>query len=78
MKLRNYISEDSQIICSWVKDEKTLFQWSADRIGKYPLLGNELNGNYEERNVGKDFLQITQRHSIVMNHWASHLLEKES
>ncbi len=42
MKLRPYKAEDSQIICGWVKDEKTLFQWSADRIGKFPLLGNEL------------------------------------
>ena len=38
MKLRPYKAEDSQIICSWVKDEKTLFQWSADRIGKFPLI----------------------------------------
>ena len=59
MKLRNYKSEDSQIICSWVKDQKTLFQWSADRIGKFPLLGNELNENYAERNPGKDFFPLT-------------------
>ena len=59
MKLRKYKAEDSQIICSWVKDEKTLFQWSADRIGKYPLLGNELNENYAQRNIEKDFFPLT-------------------
>ena len=52
MKLRPYKPEESQIICSWVKDEKTLFQWSADRIGKFPLMGNELNENYAERKAG--------------------------
>ena len=59
MKLRDYKSEDSKIICSWVKDEKTLFQWSADRIGKFPLLGNELNENYAGRNISKDFFPLT-------------------
>lgn len=59
MILRNYKPEDSQIICSWVKDEKTLFQWSADRIGKFPLSGNELNENYSTANVGIDFFPLT-------------------
>ena len=59
MKLRPYKPEDSQIICSWIKDEKTLFQWSADRIGKFPLLGNELNENYATRNAGTDFFPLT-------------------
>ena len=59
MKLRPYKPEDSQIICSWVKDEKTLFQWSADRIGKFPLEGNELNENYADRKIGVDFFPLT-------------------
>ena len=59
MKLRPYKAEDSQIICGWVKDEKTLFQWSADRIGKFPLQGNELNENYAERKAGEDFFPLT-------------------
>ena len=59
MKLRNYKPEDSQIICGWVKDEKSLFQWSADRIGKFPLTGNELNENYATANVGIDFFPLT-------------------
>lgn len=59
MKLRPYKPEDSQIICSWVTDEKTLFQWSADRIGKFPLTGNELNENYADRKYGVDFFPLT-------------------
>ena len=59
MILRNYKPEDSQIICSWVKDVKSLFQWSADRIGNFPLSGNELNENYATANVGIDFFPLT-------------------
>ena len=50
MTLRPYKQEDSKIICSWVKDEKQLFQWSADRIGKWPLKGDELNEQYKDTN----------------------------
>ncbi|MCR5823390.1 MAG: GNAT family N-acetyltransferase [Lachnospiraceae bacterium] len=46
MKLREYRAEDSAIICSWIKDEESLFKWSADRIGKFPLEGDELNKEY--------------------------------
>ena len=47
MKLRKYIKEDSAIVCSWIKDEKSLYQWSADRIGKFPLFDDDLNKDYE-------------------------------
>ena len=50
MTLRPYKPEDSKIICSWVKDEKQLFQWSADRIGKWPLPEDALNENYQGKN----------------------------
>ena len=46
MELRKYQKEDSAIICSWIKDENSLYQWSADRIGKFPLTDNDLNENY--------------------------------
>ena len=50
MTLRPYEAADSKEICSWVKDEKQLFQWSADRIGKWPLEGEELNKEYKDTN----------------------------
>lgn len=46
MKLRKYQSKDSAIICSWIKDEKSLYQWSANCIGKFPLSDNALNELY--------------------------------
>ena len=38
MKLRAYEREDSPIIASWIRSEKELYQWSADRYGFFPLL----------------------------------------
>ena len=46
MELKKYQQNDSVTICSWIKDEKSLYQWSANRIGKFPLSGNELNEDY--------------------------------
>lgn len=46
MELKKYLKEDSAIICSWIKDEKSLYQWSANRIGKFPLAGQDLNEDY--------------------------------
>ena len=50
MVLRKYEVQDSKIICSWIKDTKQLYQWSADRIGQFPLNGNELNEYYGSMN----------------------------
>lgn len=59
MQLRDYKSEDSAIICSWIKDEKSLYQWSADRIGKFPLCDDDLNKNYEPFITSDRFIPLT-------------------
>lgn len=59
MKLRKYIKEDSAIICSWIKDEKSLYQWSADRIGKFPLGDDDLNKDYEPVITSDWFIPLT-------------------
>ncbi len=46
MKLRNYILEDANTIASWIADEKSLYQWSADRINIFPVCGNDINRCY--------------------------------
>ena len=47
MILREYRKEDADIICSWIRDEKSLYQWSADRLGRFPVSGDDLNRSYE-------------------------------
>lgn len=46
MELKKYQKEHSAIICSWIKDEKSLYQWSAGKIGDFPVEGNALNREY--------------------------------
>lgn len=59
MTLRKYIKEDSAIICSWIKDEMSLYQWSADRIGKFPLSEDDLNKDYEPVITSDRFIPLT-------------------
>lgn len=59
MELKKYHKEDSVIICSWIKDEKSLYQWSADRIGKFPLADNDLNENYIPMIKNKRFIPLS-------------------
>lgn len=59
MKLRKYQKEDSAIICSWIKDEKSLYQWSADKIGKFPLADDDLDKNYKPNISNNKFIPLT-------------------
>lgn len=59
MELRDYQKEDSAMICSWIKDEKTLYQWSANGIGKFPLSDNDLNEAYALRMKGNRFIPLS-------------------
>ncbi len=59
MKLRKYQKEDSAVICSWIKDEKSLYQWSADKIGKFPPAENALNEEYIPRMKSNRFIPLS-------------------
>lgn len=59
MKLRKYRKEDSATICSWIQDEKSLYQWSADRIGKFPLMDDDLNKDYEPVISSDSFIPLS-------------------
>ncbi len=59
MRLRKYRKEDADIICSWIQDEKSLYQWSADRIGIFPISGDDLNRNYEPFLASDRFIPLT-------------------
>ncbi len=59
MKLRAYTREDSPIIASWVRNEKELYQWSANIYGFYPLLPYSIDDNYVEAMKGGRFIPLT-------------------
>ena len=46
MRLRAYEKEDSPIIATWLRTEKELYQWSADRYGFFPLKPYSIDDNY--------------------------------
>ena len=50
MKLRPYKPEDAKTIISWIKDERALRLWSADRFGAYPVTAEDMNYKYIECN----------------------------
>ena len=50
MKLRPYKPCDAKIIAGWIKDEKTLYKWSADRFGTYPITAEDINNKYIDNN----------------------------
>lgn len=59
LSFRPYKNCDADTIVTWIKDEKTLYQWSADIIGIYPLMPENLNHYYEERKNNPDFMVFT-------------------
>ncbi len=46
--LREYKETDADIILSWITDEKSFRQWSADKYKEYPAKAEDVNGFYEE------------------------------
>ena len=37
IRLRPYKKEDTNRILSWCQDEKSFYQWTAGRLGEYPI-----------------------------------------
>lgn len=59
MILRAYQKADADIICTWLRSEKELYQWSADRFCKFPLTGADIEENYAPQIAGGRFIPLT-------------------
>lgn len=46
--MRDYNESDAQIILSWITDEFSFRQWSADKYESYPPKPEEMNSFYNE------------------------------
>lgn len=46
LRLRPYKSCDAVAISSWIKNEITMFKWSADRFGSFPVTADAINEKY--------------------------------
>lgn len=59
MQLRAYTPDDARIIAGWIRTEKELYQWSADRMNKFPVTGADINNNYGPQIEGGRFIPLT-------------------
>ncbi|MBR2724641.1 MAG: GNAT family N-acetyltransferase [Ruminococcus sp.] len=46
--LREYMEKDAKIILSWITDERSFRQWSADKYKNYPATAEDVNAFYNE------------------------------
>ena len=44
--LREYKESDAELILSWIADEKSFRQWSADKYKSYPASAQDVNDFY--------------------------------
>ena len=59
MKFRPYKKDDAKEILNWIKNEKELRLWSADRYKNYPITEEDINNNYIESKKISDFYPFT-------------------
>ena len=59
MILRPFQPADADIICTWLRTEKELYQWSADRFCKFPLTGEDIRENYAPQIESGRFIPLT-------------------
>lgn len=59
LNLRPYQQEDAHAILSWIKNEKALRIWSADRYGTYPIRAEDISAQYAGHETSETFFPIT-------------------
>ena len=59
MNFRPYESSDAEKIISWIKDEYSFRQWSADRFGDFPITADDLNSHYAAQAYSRSFFTFT-------------------
>ncbi|MDO4318840.1 MAG: GNAT family protein [Lachnospiraceae bacterium] len=46
LRLRPFQSGDAAAVVSWLQNERSFYQWSADRYGHYPITAEEMERYY--------------------------------
>ena len=59
MILREYRQSDADIITRWVTDEITMYEWSADRISKFPFTADDLHAHHVRTMNTEKFMPYT-------------------
>lgn len=58
LRLRPYKSCDARYISKWINDEKSFYQWSAGKLGEYPLTEERLDNHYESNKYNPNFFPM--------------------
>ena len=76
---RPYKPCDAETIATWIQDEKTFFQWSADRIGIFPMAPSDLNHHYDEQKNNTNFMTFTacDKNMIPVGHMLMRYIDEE-
>ena len=59
LRLRPYKRCDAEHIVNWIKTEKSFYQWSAGRLGEYPITAAALTDYYDSMADRDDFYEMT-------------------
>jgi len=72
MKLREFRQEDADVICKWIKDETSLYEWSADRISRYPFTAGDLVDHHKRTMSEEKFMPFTyvDNNGVPIGHMA--------
>jgi RimJ/RimL family protein N-acetyltransferase len=59
LRLRPYRESDAKAIVTWIRSEQSFYQWSAGRLGEYPLKAENFSDYLRTYAGGEDFYQMT-------------------
>lgn len=59
LRLRPYKPCDAGKVISWISNALVFYQWSAGRMGEYPLTDNRFNEHYRQLEDTSDFWAMT-------------------
>ena len=77
LRLRPYMPKDAGTVTSWVKDEFSLKQWTADRFDHFPVTADDLNRYYADPGNGPVFPMTAFDGDGVAGHMFMRFLDPE-
>ena len=77
-ELKAYSKSDADLVLSWITDEKSFRQWSADKYKDYPASADDVNAFYNELRAqgGTPFMFCDEGNAI--GHFIMRPLENEN
>jgi len=69
MYFRDYNEQDANTIIKWIRNEKELKLWGADRYKSFPICADEINNNYTEaKKVSNFYPKTLEKDGNIIGH----------